>query len=314
MGGFPSINQFRNVVKVHRETAEYHGDKPPVRKYRGTVKIHGTNAAIHLERGELTYHSRTSELTIGKGDNYGFMGAMLPHEADIILAMSDIGEEVTIYGEWCGKGIQAGVAVAELPKMLVVFAVRANDEWLPVETFVPAGDGPIVNIAQFPSFDIEIDFNNPELSQNVLGEITAQVEAECPIGKHYGVSGVGEGVVWRPADGDQSSKFWFKVKGEKHSVTRVKTLAPVDVERFAARSELISAIVTDNRCQQMLDQMVGSGTDLDIRNMGTYLRMVFADVAKEETDTVSASGFQIKELGKPISEIAKRFFMNRLVA
>ena len=48
-------------------------------------------------------------------------------------------------------------------------------------------------------------------------EITEAVENECPVGKHFGVSGVGEGVVWTcVSEGWNDSGTWFKVKGEAH--------------------------------------------------------------------------------------------------
>jgi hypothetical protein len=64
-------------------------------------------------------------------------------------------------------------------------------------------------------------------------EITMAVEAECPVGRFFGVlSGVGEGVVWKPVDPlYNEGRFWFKVKGEKHSVTMIKQrkeIAPSD--------------------------------------------------------------------------------------
>ena len=60
---------------------------------------------------------------------------------------------------------------------------------------------------------IAIDFNNPEKAQNELIKIMEEVEAECPIGKAFGVSGTGEGVVISHLTED-GSLIQAKVKGE----------------------------------------------------------------------------------------------------
>jgi hypothetical protein len=143
--------------------------------------------------------------------------------------------------------------------------------------------------------------------------ITERVEARCPVGWAFGVEGIGEGVVWTPADGDRESKYWFKVKGEKHSSSKVATLAAVDVEVIRRKDELVQSVVTENRLQQGLDHFLNElKLDLEMRNIGTFLRWVFNDVIKEESDTIAASGFEQKELGKPISDVAKRFFMKAM--
>ena len=101
-----------------------------------------------------------------------------------------------------------------------------------------------------------------------------------------------------------------KVKGEKHSVSKVAKLCQVDPEVIRKRDDLLTALVTDNRLAQGLDLHTGDfGHDLDMRSIGDYLRWVFSDIAKEETDTIEASGFTVKELGKPISDIAKRYYL-----
>lgn len=77
-------------------------------------------------------------------------------------------------------------------------------------------DNGIYFVTQFETFEIEIDFNKPELAQERLIEITEQVEKECPVGKFFDVSGVGEGVVWDKI-GATTSEFRFKVKGDAHA-------------------------------------------------------------------------------------------------
>lgn len=84
----------------------------------------------------------------------------------------------------------------------------------------------------------------------------------------------------------------------------------MDVERFKARDELVDALVTENRMQQGLDLHLNEfKRPLEMSAIGEYLRWVFNDIIKEEADTIAASGFEQKELGKGISDRAKRFYM-----
>ncbi len=318
MKKFPSIEQFRHAVRAERDAAAFHLHVPAKRTYRGTVKLHGTNAGVSWAAGEqLVFQSRNRILKPGD-DNAGFAAHFtVPVNAvSLKLAMAeialhndvDIQEEITVFGEWCGEGIQAKVAVSKLPKMFVIFAAMVNDRWLDVPPFEDQ-EGSVYSIRNFPTFEMEIDFSQPELAQNRLVEITEQVERECPVGKAFGISGIGEGVVWSPIE-DNDSRYWFKVKGEKHSSSKVAKLAAVDTEKFRLRDELVQVLVTPNRLAQGLDLHQNEfGHSLEMRDIGHFLRWVFNDVIKEELDTIHASGFDEKELGKPISDIAKRAYL-----
>lgn len=209
-----------------------------------------------------------------------------------------------MYGEWCGKAIQKGVGVSELDKMFVIFAVKADDVWLDVTPSIMYER--IFHVKQFPHWTMEIDFNNPELSQTRLVELTNMVEDECPVAKHFGVSGVGEGIVWSTPD----RRFCFKVKGEKHSVTKVKTLAEVDVEMVNGVAAFVDYAVTDARLQQGLDVLRQRGIEIDQKATGEFLKWVVGDVIKEESDTLVGNGLDVKMVNKAISQKARIWFLN----
>ena len=346
---FPSINQFRNSVKAVKDRARWvgrddNGDpvfdatKPvPTLKFVGTVKLHGTNAGIVLDRKseEFSYQSRERILTLEQ-DNAGFMLHMKNHQesldhlfAALMLAIPDEAldevKNMVIYGEWCGANIQKGVGISGLPKMFVVFALRVNfeegskfkDVWvspenLPISQLVDP-ESKIFNVYDFGRYEVEIDFNHPELAQQKLVELTEQVEALCPAGKFFGNEGVGEGIVWHcEEDGWRSSDFWFKVKGEKHSVSKVKTLAPVDVEAYKKLQDFIDSVVTEARLEQGLHNLVNEQQKpFDMTSMGDFIRWVFNDVMKEETDTIVANQFDPKKLGGPIANKARPWFIAR---
>lgn len=341
---FPSIEQFRNVIRHVKAHAQYTGrdetGEPifdqslpiPTLKFRGTVKLHGTNAGIvyDVATDSFTYQSRERVLEL-TSDNAGFMLNQMKHENvwrdvasqvtnEILPHRKDSITKVCIFGEWCGSSIQKGVALNQLPKMFVIFAVKAvfDDEttqWIDVGAIdLHLPDSNLFNIDTFPTYEIDIDFNHPELAQNMMIEITEEVEKECPVGKYFGVSGIGEGVVWTcVSDGWNDSGTWFKVKGEKHSVSKVRTLAAVDVEAVATLKAFVDSVVTEARLEQGLDNLVREQLKpVEMTSMGDFIRWVFNDVMKEEMDTIVANGIDPKKVGSAVANVARPWFVKKV--
>ncbi len=332
MRPFPSINQFRDVIKaVHRKAAFVGLDAAgepilnpapslPTLRFRGSVKLHGTNAGIVFENGDIAFQSRERVLS-HEADNAGFFQHMQGHlrslrAIETIIRMQESSHDsvISIYGEWCGGNIQKGVAINGLPKMFVVFAIRINDDWKDISQFawLTDADASIYNVNQFEQFAMDIDFSRPEIAQNELGALTEKVEACCPVGAHFGRQGIGEGIVWRCAD-DPSSSYWFKVKGEKHSASKVRTLAAVDVYAVERVRDFVAMAVTEARLEQGLQNLLNEQLKpFEMSSMGDFIRWVFNDVVKEEADTIAASGFDQKKLGGPIAAAARGWYISRL--
>ena len=338
MHPFPSINQFRNVVQHVRRKAQFRGlnaagepildraAKAPTLSFIGTVKLHGTNAAVVFSPEGTTFQSRERVLT-AEQDNAGFFAHMSQHGEplgaleDMYLSIVDaapslpknVMHTIAVYGEWCGGNIQKGVAITGLPKMFVVFAVKINGEWF--NEALPSFSNEVAsiyNIYQFPKWFMSIDFEQPEAKQNILSELTQAVEDCCPVGKHFGNEGVGEGIVWRCVE-DPTSDLWFKVKGEKHSASKVKTLAAVDIEAVESLRAFVDQTVTEARLEQGLKNLVSEQLKpFDMTSMGDFIRWVHGDVLKEEADTLAASGLDSKKLGGPIAQAAKRWYVEKL--
>lgn len=350
---FGSIEQFRTVVKQVQDRVRWSGkdadgnnifdrDKPlPILTFEGTVKLHGTNASFvyDVATDALAYQSRERVLSLTQ-DNAGFMLYMMQHEAKLKeiannFLGANLAEKVVVYGEWCGSNIQKGVAITGLPKMFVIFACKTltgteddddddvNATWVPVRNYLDNVDHSIniYNINEFQTFTATIDFNNPHEAQNTLIEITEQVEKECPVGRHFGrVLGTdnttGEGVVWRPIDPYWSSqRYVFKVKGEKHSASKVKTLAAVDIDAINSLKEFVESVVTENRMEQMLDVMQREKLlTFEMKNLGEFIRLVYQDVIKEEMDNIIENQFDPKKLGGPIADVARKWYITKFNA
>lgn len=307
---FTNIEQFRSVVRNAPKEKLY---------FEGTVKLHGTNAAIvATSDGEFYAQSRTRIIT-PEDDNYGFARFAHDNYLKELTKAFTFNDYVAIYGEWCGNGIQKGVGISQLKeRIFVIFAVKVDDEWLAPSRWTSliaasrlflqsqdwSHDLNVFSIYQFSTFRIEIDFNCPELAIAELRRITEHVEARCPVAATFGVDGIGKGVVWLNSEHD----LIFKVKGEKHSVSQVKTLAAVDVEKISSINEFLDYALTENRLLQAQGEIT---PDLDVKKMGEFLRWVFNDIIKEESDVMMANGIDQKEIGRYISARAKDWFFKQ---
>jgi hypothetical protein len=320
MKKYSSIEQLKNVIKEVKMRHDYkgkdeaghpiyqHTENYPAITFRGTVKLHGTNAGIvKYADGKIEYQSRERVLSLEE-DNANFMSEMLKIDLSFLFADMQFNDYCAVYGEWCGSNIQKGVAINELPKMFVIFGVKADDKWIELPATLHDNQNNIYNILQFPTYDIDIDFNNPESVRNEIIELTMAVETCCPVGKFFGIEGVGEGLVFTAID---QLDLKFKSKGEKHSVTRVKKLVPIDTELMNSINEFIESAVTENRLEQGLTFFKENFIDVDAKNTGQFLGWVVRDVLKEEADTIATNNLDEKEVKKAIVNRAKVWFLER---
>ena len=327
---YPSIDQFRNIIRTVKTQHDYKGkdeqgepvykhDSPyPILTFKGTVKVHGTNAAVvKYKDGTVKFQSRENELSLTQ-DNAGFALYMSNVKNLDKLFTLPFNEYMAIYGEWCGGNIQKGVAINGLPKMFIIFGIKIDGKWCDVfndygKHFVWTegwNKDNIYHINQFQSWSLNIDFNNPELTQNKLIEITENVEKECPVGYYFGQSGIGEGVVWSHLNSE--GLLIFKVKGEKHSVSKVTKLASVDTELLKGMQEFVDLAIQENRLLQGIEKLKEQNKEITEKSTGDFLRWVINDVFKEETDTIVKNQFDPKKLNPIISKKAREWYFTKL--
>ena len=331
---YPKIVQFRNVVSnINREitftgldedgNAIYDPSiKKPTLTFKGTVKLHGTNASVcfNSENG-FWIQSRQKIITVEK-DNAGFAFFAESHKLELCSLLDGLIDEhqidtkiytVSIYGEWAGKGVQKGVGISQLDKAFYVFGVKVskpqdekfNAYWIDSSN-VRNVECRIFNVEDYETYSIAVDFNMPQLAQNKFGEITEKVEKECPISKAFGIeNGLGEGVVWSVEYKDSVHRF--KVKGDKHSVSKVRTLAHVDVEKLENVKEFVEYSVTENRFNQAIENVFGK-EDLDVKKMGDFIRWFIKDITSEEMDTMLKNGLEPRDVNRHISAKVREMF------
>jgi hypothetical protein len=210
------------------------------------------------------------------------------------------------------SGIQKGVAMCELDKAFYLFGVKISkpqDEdfrayWVDSTKYIDI-DNRIYNVDQFPTYTMDIDFDKPNIAAEKLTDITMAVEAECPIGKALGVSGIGEGVVWRGEY--KGTVIRFKVKGPKNSVVKAKKVVEVDPVKLANITEFVDRTVTENRVEQAI-QMTCS-EPLDKSMLGPFLKWLVNDIIKEESHVLSENGLEPKDVTNYLSTRGREMFI-----
>jgi hypothetical protein len=302
-----------------------HAKELPIVKFVGRVKLHGTNAAIVMNQdGSFYCQSRENVITPEK-DNAGFAAwahktaSTLPTPYDQArldeCGMSNLKAIGVYFGEWCGGSIQAGVALNQLPKMFVIFGLKSisGDEstWVDPSWMVDQPEIGIYTTNRSPLYEVEVDLNRPDKAIEIMNKLVEEIDKECPFAKTFGVSGHGEGIVFRP-EGDNSFAFAFKVKGESHSKSKIKKLPTVDVEKMDSIQKAVDTYLHEDRLEQGYAVVVKSPEDESPTKIGEFIGWVVRDVIAEEGDALEASGISNKDFGSVASKVAARWFQTKL--
>lgn len=320
MKKYPSIEQFRNIIRTVKSQHDFQGKDEegnaiyqhlsdyPKLSFTGTVKLHGTNAGIVKYKDKIQFQSRERVLSLER-DNAGFMLAMSGKPYQDLFEGIQFNDYVAVYGEWCGANIQKNVALQELPKMFVIFGCKVDDKWIEFDLKNKQfwNSINVFSIDQFPTFKVDINFNSPEEIQNQLIDLTIAVEDKCPVGEYFGVTGIGEGIVFTC---DTNPELKFKSKGEKHSSSKVKTLNAVNVEELESVKEFVEYACTENRMRQGLDYLIEQGLEVHQKSTGQFLSWLISDIIKEESDTIVRNQVNIKKAKAEIAIKAKAWFFN----
>lgn len=316
---FPSIEQFHNVYKFIKGRTSIES-----MVYASKIKLHGTNAAIgvDIDSQEVWPQKRTQIMT-SQNDNFDFALWVEKEENQELfrkLALdyrsNCVSEEVTdcsiiFNGEWVGPGIQKKVALNQLnTRKFVIFSVDIyqGDDLLyslvrDVDLASMFGDNfdsvaPDVHVLGV--YDVyDFRFNDPDKLKEVTEKIEQQVkeiDQMCPwMKEHYGVEGIGEGLVLYPIGVHEESfneysrikatvphfNFMFKVKGDNHSVNKGSKSIQIAPAQEKAYQELAEKYLTENRFEQILQE--GLNNDLSSKNIGTFIKLVALDIQKEST-------------------------------
>lgn len=330
---YHKIRQFKDIVRDIQFKANYKGQdadgnpiyqetKKPIITFTATTKLHGTNAGVcySLKKGVVAQKRSSLIEKDNLTAHFGFNQFVQIEKKEFFEDLMERlyrsyckkDEQITIYGEWAGEGIQKGVGVSELPKGFYIFDCKVfnplqdTQQWIDIQN-IKIDEPKVFKITDFPVWQLEIDFNKPGLFQEDLVKITEKIELECPVSKKLGIdNGIGEGAVWTAFwEGD---KYIFKVKGEKHSVTKVKKLASVDPEVLNSIYEFVDFACTTNRMEQAIQETGAT----EKRHIPDLMKWIANDIISEETDTLVANGLEWKQVAKEVSNRMRQYYFEKL--
>jgi hypothetical protein len=333
---FPKIRQYHQVLrdlKLHYQYVgkDENGDpifdstkELPVVEFQGVVKLHGTNSAICFYNPNGSFYCQSRENIINEvKDNAGFAHwvnkegyKIWDNIKELKVSSLSVIKDIVVFGEWVGGSIQKGVALNELSKRFVIFGLKViyeddTTEWLDSSLIDEMPEINVYNIARIPTYDVEVDLNRPDKAIEKMMQMVEEVENECPFAKSFGVSGIGEGLVFRQK-GEYGFGNSYKVKGEKHSRSKIKKLPTVDVVKMDNLQQAVETHIHEDRLQQIYDKIVLTEADKVPQNIGIFIQNLIADAWDEEGDSIRASDISRKEFGAATSKVAARWFQNKL--
>ena len=320
---WPSIEALYNVRK-------YLNDYNLTRKitYRAKVKIDGTNFAIVIKPDGSFYTQSRNEIITPESDNAGSAKWAYDNKEYFSALKKDV--TIVVFGEFCGKGIQKGVAISQIDrKIFCPFAIQYegnNGSWLEInpktiqETLPSHKD---IFVLPWYGEEIILNYSNRDelLKQaEIINEMVAEVEKEDPFVKeNFGISGIGEGAVCFPmpnnAEIDKSilisrkdfTDLVFKAKGKEHKV--VKNKAPVQIDPTVAKSigDFVELFCTENRLNQIAER-VGP---FDNKSTGKFLKELNQDVLKESVAELEAANMTWENVYKAVGACASKWWINQ---
>lgn len=329
---FPKIRQYHQVLRDLKLHLSYVGkddegnpiykepDTWPTIVFNGTVKLHGTNSAICFNPDGSFYCQSRENIINEIQDNAGFAHWVNKEGKNIWNRIQNLFDNklishIVLFGEWCGGSIQKGVALNELDKRFVIFGLKCiyGDEssgWVD-SSYIKDHSINIFNIADYPKYEITVDLNRPDKAIETMIELTTRVGDECPFSKAFGVSGTGEGIVWRQLYEFGFDKA-FKTKDERHQKSKIKKMPTVDVVKMDSIQEAVETHCHEDRMQQIYDKIVLTEADKVPQKIGDFIRLLVSDCWDEEGDSIRASDISRKEFGAAVSKKAARWFQAKI--
>ena len=326
-----TLQKNRNRDPLHDAN---HLDPIPI---TGTVKLHGTHADILISpppTSTITLQSRNNPNLLPTADNYGFAAFMstkrttLLHIRDQFLARwrslnpndeLDTSIPVTIAGEWIGPGIQKHVAIANLSKRFVIISAKINGSWVSDESYaeIEAPTDDIYNISRGGFYHSTLDPSNPQRTISELEQLAEKLAAQCPFAASFGITGEGEGLVWKLDPYASDPTLWFKTKGGRFKPTFVpppKALPASMEEKRRVGVELAQAWCGELRMEQGWDYLREKGVSRGMRGIGEFLKWVQVDILAEEKGYIREHEVDEGMLRQGIIGVAKPWFLKRVAS
>lgn len=320
-----SIELLHNVLGDVRAKAELAGAAPPTIEYRAKVKLHGTNCGVQiLPNGGVVAQGRNQLLTEEK-DHMGFAAWVLSN-VSLFEALAEADRHLILFGEWCGSGIQSGVSISQIGrKIFAVFAAQIGDHLAEAATLITSPEAiaalvpshPDVHVLPWYGEPVKVSFADPAAAAEALNAAVSAVEDNDPwVQEVFGVAGTGEGIVLYPqlasAARDDITALMFKAKGDKHRVRKSKKAVEIDPEVLRSVEAFVETFATEARFEQGLAEACPDPATM--KHMGGFLKWVGQDVKKESAADLESASLEWKQVAKPLTTAARKWFMAKLAA
>lgn len=320
-----SIELLHNVIRTLTHLHEDEGRPFPVVRYRAKVKLHGSNCAVQVTTDGVHAQSRTTMLT-PESDYKGFAAWVRDHRS----YFEALRPGLVVFGEWCGPGVEKGMAISQVAnKLFVVFAVRDGERVVyepdELRALVPAAGAPNeLHVLPWDGEPVTIDYRSRESLESVATTLNARVAAvehEDPwVRATFGISGLGEGLVFYPLEVDGAAPrsdpeglaaLMFKAKGDKHRTAGARTAVQVDTTVVGSVAEFVTMMVSEARMQQGLSVINDGKNDgkVDMKHTGKFLAWVAGDVQKESVAELEAAGLTWPQVEKAVQAAARAWFL-----
>lgn len=260
----------------------------------------------------------------------GFASKFLPLTSEILALKSKIitrfqelnpGVEIKeefpliIAGEWIGPGVQKNVAISSLPeKLFVIISLNINGLWVADEPYADIEDekNGIYNISTGGFYHHAWSIDDAKKSLASLQPLADAVEDSCPFAQKFGLTGRGEGIVWKPEEPwCYNAKTWIKMKGP---ISRVRPVAEKKIgvgnEEYAI--EFARSVVGEMRLEQGWQYLEEMGMETGRKGIAGYLKWLLGDVEVEEGRVMKERGIEVRSVKKEVGKMGSEWYLNKV--
>jgi hypothetical protein len=227
-----------------------------------------------------------------------------------------------------------------LQRFFAIFNIRIDDHWVDMRQYKTCSlpDHRIFNVAQYKTFEVEIDFRAPtDAVHELMNQYTEEVCEACPFGGAFvdaagkPVTGPGEGIVWtmvrspymdegEDREFDDTFLVNFKTKGENFATTSraPKELKNADPNAAHLAAQFADYALAERRFEQGIEYLEGEQarqglpiSGYDIKLTGAFIKWVTEDAIKEERNEMVRLGVAEKDAKRELGARAKLWYARK---
>ena len=317
--GIPPTDEQKELLQSYQPVM-------PTILFKGSEKLHGENMAVCYSQGEIWVQGRNHIRTV-LGDQNG-MAAFVEktkrrwdhifEELAQVYRINTYEYTIVIDCEWAGGNIQKGNAAcsgADKGAYIFDYFRVVNNDTDERQAYSTAGltvfpEDSIYLMSSFGSYELLLDFNNPEECEQLLNNLVKDIEDNSPIAHYFNKpENVGEGLYLYGSDGNCT--YRLKAKGEKHGGKPKEprkpkqATSPEEVEKLTAIADKVTPT-------WRLTQAITEVNATEPKHLGEVIKWVIADIAKEELPVLIEADVELKNLSRYISAIVKAYYFDSI--